>query len=76
MATPPWLLVGLGNPGSEYAKNRHNVGFMVVERWADRHVTPGVGGVSWRSQFKGRTAGIMADQPIGRCIVATPRPST
>jgi PTH1 family peptidyl-tRNA hydrolase len=32
----PWLVVGLGNPGTEYAKNRHTVGFMVVDLIAKR----------------------------------------
>lgn len=51
----PWLLVGLGNPGREYAHNRHNVGFMAVERWLDRQLPAGVGS-PWREKFHARTA--------------------
>lgn len=33
----PCLVVGLGNPGAEYAATRHNAGFMALDRWADKH---------------------------------------
>jgi PTH1 family peptidyl-tRNA hydrolase len=42
------LFVGLGNPGSRYVGNRHNIGFMVVEEIAKRHGFP-----PWRRRFQG-----------------------
>ncbi|RMH39087.1 MAG: aminoacyl-tRNA hydrolase [Alphaproteobacteria bacterium] len=42
------LLVGLGNPGPKYERNRHNVGFMAVDRIAAAHGFP-----PWRRKFQG-----------------------
>jgi PTH1 family peptidyl-tRNA hydrolase len=49
------LVVGLGNPGREYARNRHNAGFMVVDELARR------AGGSWRAKFSGRLAEVRID---------------
>ncbi len=45
------LLVGLGNPGDKYEKNRHNVGFMAVDRIAEAYRFP-----AFRRRFQGVTA--------------------
>ena len=44
------LWVGLGNPGSEHARQRHNIGFMALDEIARRHRFP-----PWKKQFKGET---------------------
>lgn len=45
------LFVGLGNPGGEYARQRHNVGFMALDEIAEAHKLG-----SWRKRFQGETA--------------------
>ena len=45
------LFVGLGNPGAKYEGNRHNIGFMAVDRIAADH-----GFSPWRSKFQGQLA--------------------
>ena len=49
------LVVGLGNPGREHARNRHNAGWMVVDELARRH------GGTWKAKFSGQLAEIRLD---------------
>jgi PTH1 family peptidyl-tRNA hydrolase len=60
------LVVGLGNPGREYAGHRHNVGFMVVDELARRT------GASFRSKFSGD----LAETRIDGARVALLKPQT
>lgn len=55
-----WLLVGLGNPGDKYKGNRHNIGFMAVDRIAaDNHFS------DYKSKFQGAfTEGLIGSQKI------------
>jgi PTH1 family peptidyl-tRNA hydrolase len=53
-----WLVVGLGNPGAKYARNRHNIGFMVVDELARKHGLP-----AWAGKLGGEaTAGIVTTE--------------
>jgi PTH1 family peptidyl-tRNA hydrolase len=49
------LVAGLGNPGREYARHRHNVGHMVVDELARRHDG------AWKAKFNGRLAEVRID---------------
>lgn len=54
------LITGLGNPGGKYAQNRHNIGFLAVDRIATDH---GFG--PWKSRFQGEIAeGRLDDERI------------
>lgn len=46
-----FLIVGLGNPGSEYKGNRHNIGFMAADEFVRRYNF-----AAWRVRFNGETA--------------------
>ena len=60
------LVVGLGNPGREYARNRHNVGTMVADELVRRH------GGSFRSKFSGS----LAELRLGDQRIAVLKPQT
>ena len=60
------LVAGLGNPGREYERTRHNVGWMVLDELARRHAA------SWRAKFSGR----LAQTRIDGARVALLKPET
>jgi PTH1 family peptidyl-tRNA hydrolase len=60
------LVAGLGNPGRDYARTRHNVGFMVCDELARRH------GGSYRSKFSGE----LAELRVGERRMALLKPQT
>lgn len=59
------LLVGLGNPGQKYERNRHNIGFMAVEEIARVH-----GFAPWRSRFRGEIADGLIERH--KCLLLKP----
>ena len=61
------LLVGLGNPGEGYARNRHNIGFMAVDEIVRRHSFQ-----PFRAKFKGE----LAEGRVGREKVLALKPMT
>ncbi len=60
------LVAGLGNPGREYERTRHNAGWMVLDELARRH------GGSWRSKFSGS----LAEVRLGDLRLALLKPET
>src|ERR1043165_4251842 len=65
-----WLVVGLGNPGAKYARNRHNIGFQVVDELASKHGLP-----AWKSGKLGAdtTSGIVTtERGRERCVLVKP----
>jgi PTH1 family peptidyl-tRNA hydrolase len=64
--TPPFLIIGLGNPGEEYRRNRHNVGFMALDRLAESL------NVKF-SRLESKALVTKADYEARRLILAKPR---
>jgi peptidyl-tRNA hydrolase, PTH1 family len=61
------VIAGLGNPGAQYARNRHNIGFMAVDAIAER---------SRFGPFRARHQGLLADGLIGDERVMLLKPQT
>jgi len=61
-----WLVVGLGNPGAQYARNRHNIGFraldLLIERWRAGTLKEKFSGVWAKTTFAGDDVVLLAPQ--------------
>jgi len=65
------ILAGQGNPGPKYARNRHNIGFMVMDELAAQ---PGFG--PWREKFNAMTCEGWIETDAGRTKVLLMKPMT
>src|SRR5579863_2480444 len=61
------LIVGLGNPGGEYAKTRHNAGFLLVQKLADRWKA------NWALEKKFNARVAKAESGAGRVLLCEPQ---
>ena len=60
------LVAGLGNPGREYARTRHNVGWLVADELARR----------WNGSFRSKFSGQLAEARVGELGIALLKPET
>ncbi len=65
------ILAGQGNPGAKYARNRHNAGFLLLDRI---HAAHGFG--PWRAKFESEVSEGSVDTPSGRQKVLLMKPQT
>jgi PTH1 family peptidyl-tRNA hydrolase len=63
-----YLIVGLGNPGREYRANRHNAGFMLLDRFVERH--------KWLGFTKRQGKALITTGQLGHTALVLAKPQT